>query len=159
MLKLGHGIDSHAFIDGDHVMLGGVRIPHDKTIAGHSDGDVLLHALVDALLGAMALGDIGKLFPSTDPQWKGADSRQFLATAVELVKSNGGRINNVDSTLILQKPVVAPYVDEMRRNIAEILAIDIAHVSVKATTTDHLGFTGRKEGLAAMATVVVEVND
>lgn len=159
MLKLGHGIDSHAFTDGDHVMLGGVRIPHDKTIDSHSDGDVLLHALVDALLGAMALGDIGKLFPSTDPQWKDANSRKFLETAVELVKSNGGRINNVDSTLILQKPVVAPYVDDMRRNIAGILAIDIAHVSVKATTTDHLGFTGRKEGLTAMATVVVEITD
>ncbi len=159
MLKLGHGIDSHAFTDGDHVTLGGVRIPHDKAIASHSDGDVLLHAIVDALLGAMALGDIGQLFPSTDPQWKDANSRKFLETAVELVKSNGGLINNVDSTLILQQPVVAPYVDEMRRNIAEILAIDIAHVSVKATTTDHLGFTGRNEGLAAMATVVVEITD
>ncbi len=157
MVKTGIGVDVHGFTKGEGLTLGGVNIPYKKSIAGHSDGDVVLHALVDALLGAVAGGDIGTHFPSSDPRWQGADSRLFLRRAKEIVAEAGGQINHVDCTVILQEPAIAPYIPEMRRNVADDLAIGTAQVSIKATTTDHLGFTGRGEGIAAIAVATVEI--
>lgn len=150
-IRIGQGFDVHAFGEGDHVMLGGVRVPHDRGIVAHSDGDVVLHALCDAILGAAALGDIGRHFPPSDPQWKGADSRAFLRHCDELVRKLGWRVGNVDVTVICERPKVGPHADEMRRLIALDLGIGIDAVSVKATTTEKLGFTGRGEGIAAQA--------
>lgn len=150
-LRIGQGFDVHAFGDGDHVMLGGVRIPHARGIVAHSDGDVVLHALCDALLGALALGDIGRHFPPSDPQWRGADSRAFVRHCQALVAGQGYRVANVDLTVLAERPKVGPHADAMRALIAADLGIGVDAVSVKATTTERLGFTGREEGIAAMA--------
>ena len=153
--RIGTGFDVHAFGMGDHITLGGTVIPHENGLIAHSDGDVLLHAIMDALLGALALGDIGKHFPDTELKWKNADSRELLKAVLKLVEAQGYRVGNVDSTIIAQAPRMAPYIDDMRQNIADDLGISATHVSVKATTTERLGFTGRKEGLACQATVLL----
>ncbi|MFB0516906.1 MAG: 2-C-methyl-D-erythritol 2,4-cyclodiphosphate synthase [Candidatus Neomarinimicrobiota bacterium] len=158
MIRTGLGVDAHGFTAGDGFMLGGVHIPHDKSIAGHSDGDVVLHAIVDALLGAVARGDIGTHFPSSDPQWRGASSRIFLQRAREIVAEANGEICHVDCTVILQEPAIGPYIPDMRRLIADDLAVELDQVSIKATTTDHLGFIGRGEGIAAIAVATVKVS-
>ena len=156
-MRIGSGFDGHAFGEGDHVMLGGVRIPFTRGLVAHSDGDVLIHALCDALLGALALGDIGKHFPPTDPRWKDADSRALLRRCATLVRERGYVVGNADLTLIGEQPRVGPHADEMRANLAADLACDIGRISVKATTTERLGFTGRGEGLAAQAVVLLEM--
>jgi 2-C-methyl-D-erythritol 2,4-cyclodiphosphate synthase len=155
-MRIGSGFDVHAFTDGDHVMLGGVRIAHDKGVAAHSDGDVLLHALCDALLGALALGDIGTHFPPTDERWRGADSRVFLRHCASLVKGQGWRLGNADLTVICQAPKVGPHAQAIRESIAHELGVEFEQVSVKATTTEKLGFTGRGEGIAAQAVVLLQ---
>ena len=155
-LRIGQGYDVHAFGPGDHVVLGGVRVPHAKGIVAHSDGDVLIHALCDAILGALALGDIGQHFPPSDPQWKGADSRRFLAHCVALAAERGWRVGNVDATVIGERPKVGPHAAAIRAALAADLGVEVDAVSVKATTTEKLGFTGREEGLAAMAVVLLE---
>ena len=149
MLRIGHGYDVHAFADNRKCILGGVDVPCEKGLLGHSDADVLLHAISDSLLGAAALGDIGKHFPDTDPRYKGADSLVLLENVCNLVKSKGYTVNNIDATVIAQMPKLAPFIDEMRSNIAKALGVDIDAVSVKATTEEKLGFTGRKEGISA----------
>ena len=155
-LRIGQGFDVHAFEPGDHVMLCGLAIPHDQGLKAHSDGDVALHALSDALLGALALGDIGHYFPDTDPQWKGADSAtQLKAIYADLLKA-GWQLGNADLTIICQAPKLAPHITPMRQRIADILDCTIDQVSVKATTTEKLGFTGRKEGIAVQAAVLIE---
>lgn len=155
-IRIGQGFDVHAFGPGDHVVLGGVRIPHTQGIVAHSDGDVLIHALCDAILGALALGDIGVHFPPSDPQWKGADSRRFLAHCAALAAARGYRVGNVDATVIGERPKVGPHAPAIRAALAGELGIELDAVSVKATTTEKLGFTGRGEGLAAMAVVLLE---
>jgi 2-C-methyl-D-erythritol 2,4-cyclodiphosphate synthase len=155
-VRVGAGIDVHAFGPGDSLVLGGVRIPHTRGILAHSDGDVLLHALVDALLGAAGLGDIGQHFPDSDPQWRGADSGRFLATTLQLLARRGQRVVNADLTLLAQVPRIAPWREEIRRSIALKLGVSESQVNLKATTTEHLGFLGRGEGLAAMATVLID---
>jgi len=155
--RLGTGFDVHAFGEGDHVWLGGIRIPHDMGVLAHSDGDVILHALTDALLGAIADGDIGTHFPPSDPQWKGASSDRFLAHAVALVRARGGKIDHLDATLLAERPRLGPYREEMRRRIAQICGLKIEQVSLKATTTEKLGFTGRSEGIAAQAAATVRL--
>jgi 2-C-methyl-D-erythritol 2,4-cyclodiphosphate synthase len=147
-MRIGHGYDVHRFGDGDFITLGGVRIPHKYGLLAHSDGDVLLHALSDALLGAAALGDIGKHFPDTDPQFKGADSRALLRHVVGIVKAKGWKVGNVDATIVAQAPKMAPHIETMRQLIAEDLQVELDQVNVKATTTEKLGFTGREEGIA-----------
>jgi 2-C-methyl-D-erythritol 4-phosphate cytidylyltransferase/2-C-methyl-D-erythritol 2,4-cyclodiphosphate synthase len=156
-LRTGNGFDVHSFGAGDHVMLGGVRIAHDRGLAGHSDADVGLHALVDAILGALADGDIGAHFPPSDPQWRGAGSDRFLAFAAERVRARGGRIAHLDLTLVCEAPRIGPHRDAMRARIASIAGIPIDRVSVKATTSEKLGFTGRGEGIAALATASVRL--
>lgn len=155
-MRIGQGFDVHAFCEGDHVTLGGVRIPFSHGLRAHSDGDVLLHALADALLGAAALGDIGHLFPDTSDEWAGADSRGLLRRVLERVSDDGFAVGNVDVTIIAQAPRVAPHIEAMRLNIAEDLAIPAGRVSVKATTTEKLGFTGRGEGIACQAICLLE---
>jgi 2-C-methyl-D-erythritol 4-phosphate cytidylyltransferase/2-C-methyl-D-erythritol 2,4-cyclodiphosphate synthase len=155
--RTGSGFDVHAFAAGDHVMLAGVRIPHDRGLTGHSDADVALHALTDAVLGALAEGDIGAHFPPSDPQWRGAPSDRFLAFAVERVRARGGRIAHLDLTIVCEAPRVGPHRDAMRARIAAIAGLDLARVAVKATTSERLGFTGRGEGIAAMATATVRL--
>ncbi len=150
-IRIGHGFDVHAFGDGDHVMLGGVRVAHERGVLAHSDGDVALHALCDAMLGALALGDIGIHFPPSDPRWKGAESRAFLRHCDALVRARGWCVGNCDVTVICERPKVGPHAQAMRAAIATDLGIDIDAVSVKATTTETLGFTGRGEGIAAQA--------
>ncbi|MFP3373013.1 MULTISPECIES: 2-C-methyl-D-erythritol 2,4-cyclodiphosphate synthase [unclassified Pseudomonas] len=147
-MRIGHGYDVHRFCDGDFITLGGVRIPYKYGLLAHSDGDVLLHALSDALLGAAALGDIGKHFPDTDPQFKGADSRVLLRHVVGIVKAKGWKVGNVDATIVAQAPKMAPHIETMRQLIAEDLQVELDQVNVKATTTEKLGFTGREEGIA-----------
>ncbi|KZX71818.1 hypothetical protein A3715_16220 [Oleiphilus sp. HI0009] len=154
-LRVGTGYDVHAFENGEFVTLGGVRIPHSFGLKAHSDGDVLLHAICDAMLGALALGDIGKHFPDTDDEWSGADSRFLLRAVNDLIQSKGFSVNNLDSTIIAQAPKMLPHIDNMRQCIAEDLGIDVDRVSVKATTTEKLGFTGRKEGIACDASVML----
>ncbi len=156
-VRNGSGFDVHAFAPGDRVILCGVSIPHDAKLAGHSDADVGLHALTDALLGAIGAGDIGHHFPPSDAQWKGADSSLFLAHTAKLVREAGGRIVNVDVTLICERPKIGPHREAMRARVGEILGIEPDRVSVKATTTEGLGFTGRREGIAAMASATVEL--
>jgi 2-C-methyl-D-erythritol 4-phosphate cytidylyltransferase/2-C-methyl-D-erythritol 2,4-cyclodiphosphate synthase len=156
-VRIGNGFDVHAFVDGDHVMLGGVRIPHRQGVTGHSDADVALHALVDAILGALAEGDIGQHFPPSDPQWRGASSDRFLAFACERVRTRGGVIGNLDVTIVCEAPRVSPHRDAMRARIAEIAEISPHRVAVKATTSEKLGFTGRGEGIVAMATATVRL--
>ena len=156
-LRIGQGVDAHRFGPGDGVWLGGVLIPHDRGLVGHSDADCALHALTDAVLGAIAAGDIGQHFPPSDSQWKGASSDRFLRHAVGLVAAKGGRILNADLTLICERPKIGPHRDAMRARIAELLGVPVDQVSVKATTTEGMGFTGREEGLMAQALVTVEV--
>jgi 2-C-methyl-D-erythritol 4-phosphate cytidylyltransferase/2-C-methyl-D-erythritol 2,4-cyclodiphosphate synthase len=156
-VRTGSGYDVHAFGDGDHVMICGVRVPHSRGFLAHSDGDVGLHALVDAILGALADGDIGSHFPPSDPQWKGAASHRFLEYAVDRVSARGGRIAHLDVTLICERPKVGPYRDAMRARIAEITGLDLSRVAVKATTSERLGFTGREEGIAAMASATIRL--
>jgi len=156
-VRTGSGFDVHAFADGDHVMLGGVRIAHARGLAGHSDADVVLHALVDAILGALADGDIGQHFPPSDPQWLGAASDRFLAFACERVRARGGLIAHLDATVVCEAPRVGPHRDTMRARIAAIAGIPAGRVAVKATTSEQLGFTGRREGIAAMATATVRL--
>ncbi|MGB1951128.1 MAG: 2-C-methyl-D-erythritol 2,4-cyclodiphosphate synthase [Marinobacter sp.] len=155
-MRIGQGFDVHAFCDGDFVTLGGVRIPHHQGLKAHSDGDVLLHALADAMLGAVALGDIGHLFPDTSEEWAGADSRDLLRRVVARVREEGYSVVNVDTTVIAQAPRMAPHAEAMRLNIAEDLGIPASRVSVKATTTEKLGFTGRSEGIACQAICLLE---
>ncbi len=155
--RVGTGYDVHPFTDGDAVWLGGIRIPHEKTLAGHSDADVALHALTDALLGAIAEGDIGSHFPPSDPQWRGASSDRFLAHAVNLVSARGGRIVNLDLAIVAEAPKIGPHRDAMRERIAEIAGIAPGRVAVKATTNEKLGFVGRREGIAAIATATIRL--
>ena len=150
-IRIGQGYDVHAFGAGDHVMLGGVRVPHDHGVLAHSDGDVVLHALCDALLGAAALGDIGRHFPPSEARWKGADSRAFVRHCEVLLRDRGWKLGNADITVVCERPKVGPHADEMRALIAQDLGVDIDAVSVKATTSESLGFTGRGEGIAAHA--------
>jgi 2-C-methyl-D-erythritol 4-phosphate cytidylyltransferase / 2-C-methyl-D-erythritol 2,4-cyclodiphosphate synthase len=156
-IRHGTGFDVHAFEPGDHVMLCGVAVPHDRGLKGHSDADVGLHALTDALLGAIGAGDIGDHFPPSDARWKGAASDRFLVHAGHLIAERGGRIVNVDVTLICERPKIGPHKDTMRRRIAALLGLTEDRVSVKATTTEELGFTGRREGIASMASATVEL--
>lgn len=150
-MRIGSGYDVHRLVEERALILGGVQIPYEKGLLGHSDADVLLHAIADALLGAAALGDIGRHFPDTDPQYQGADSRKLLAHVLDLLFENGYGIINIDVTIIAQKPKLAPYIEQMRRNIAETLQIALSQVNVKATTEEGLGFTGAGEGIAASA--------
>jgi len=156
-IRTGTGYDVHAFGDGDHVMICGVRVPYSRGFLAHSDGDVGLHALVDAILGALADGDIGSHFPPSDDKWKGASSDRFLAYAIERVTARGGRIANLEVTLICERPKIGPLRDTMRARIAEITGVDISRVAVKATTSERLGFTGREEGIAATASATVRL--
>ncbi|MBN6152228.1 2-C-methyl-D-erythritol 2,4-cyclodiphosphate synthase [Xanthomonas sp. AmX2] len=153
--RIGQGYDVHAFGEGDHVMLGGVRVPHECGVLAHSDGDVVIHALCDAMLGALALGDIGVHFPPSDPRWKGADSVQFLRHCDALLRERGWQLGNADVTVICERPKVGPHALAMRERLAEALQIDIDRVSVKATTSEKLGFTGRGEGIAAQAVALL----
>ena len=150
-MRIGQGYDVHAFGDGDHVMIGGVRVPHERGVLAHSDGDVVLHALCDAMLGALALGDIGIHFPPSDPRWKGADSRVFLRHCNELLRERGWRVGNADVTVVCERPKVGPHAAAMRALIAGELGVGLDDISVKATTSERMGFTGRGEGIAAMA--------
>jgi 2-C-methyl-D-erythritol 2,4-cyclodiphosphate synthase len=155
-MRVGSGFDIHAFGPGDAVMLGGVRVPHSRGVVAHSDGDVLLHALVDALLGAAGLGDIGQHFPDSDPRWRGVDSRHFVHVTLQLLEQHQWRIVNADLTLLAEAPRIAPHRDAIRSALAELLRLPLSDVNLKATTTEHLGALGRGEGLAAMATVLIE---
>ena len=154
-MRIGHGFDVHAFDEGDFITLGGMKIPHSHGLKAHSDGDVALHALADALLGAAALGDIGQHFPDTDEQWKGADSRMLLRHVVSLVADKGYRVGNVDVTVIAQAPKMAPHIADMRAVIAADLQVRTDDVNVKATTTEKLGYVGRKEGIAVHAVALL----
>lgn len=155
-MRIGHGYDVHRFAENRKLFLGGVEIPHTLGLLGHSDADVLLHAICDALLGAAALGDIGKLFPDTDNTYKDIDSKLLLKRTVEVVAEKGYKISNIDCTVIAQKPKLAPYIDEMRHVIANICLVDIDYINVKATTEEKLGFTGREEGISAHAVCLIE---
>lgn len=155
MMRIGHGFDVHAFTQGDHLILGGVNIPYTQAFAAHSDGDVLIHAICDALLGALALGDIGKHFPDTSAQYANIDSRVLLRHVYALVQAKGYQLVNLDSTIIAQAPRMAPHIAQMRELLALDLASSVEQINVKATTTEKLGFTGRKEGIAAHAVVLV----
>ena len=154
-MRIGHGFDVHAFGVGDHLMLGGVRIDFDRGMVAHSDGDVALHALCDAMLGAAALGDIGRHFPPSDPQWKDVDSRVFLRHCDSLLRERGWRVGNADITIVCERPKIGPHADAMCASIAGDLGIDVDAVSVKATTTEGLGCTGRGEGIAAHAVCLI----
>ncbi len=153
MIRIGTGYDVHAFAENRDLVLGGVTIPYEKGLWGHSDADVLLHAISDALLGACALGDIGKHFPDTDPKYKGADSLKLLETVKEFIKPY--KVSNIDSTIVAQAPKLAPFIEQMRHNIADALEVDVSAISVKATTTEKLGFCGRKEGIEAQAVCIL----
>lgn len=156
MLRIGQGLDVHAFEEGDFVTLAGVKIPHTHGLKAHSDGDVILHALADALLGALALGDIGQHFPDTDPEFKGADSRVLLRHVYQLILNHGYTLVNADITVACERPKLAPHNTTMRQNIADDLHTEITQISVKATTTEKLGFTGRQEGIFASAIVLLQ---
>lgn len=151
MVRIGNGYDVHRLVEDRALWLGGVEIPHCLGLLGHSDADVLLHAVMDALLGAAALGDIGAHFPDTDPQYAGISSMVLLQHTADLLQKNGYRVGNVDSIVVAQKPKLAPYIEEMRQNIAHALGVSLEQISVKATTTEHLGFAGREEGISAYA--------
>jgi 2-C-methyl-D-erythritol 2,4-cyclodiphosphate synthase len=157
MVHVGIGYDVHALVAGRKLILGGVEIPHSKGLEGHSDADVLMHAVCDAVLGAIGEGDIGHFFPNTDPRWKGAASKVFLEEAARQVAFRKGTIVNVDATLIAQAPKISPHIKEMKIRIAEALGINFQHVGIKATTNEHLGFLGREEGIAAMAVAAVDL--
>ena len=154
-IRIGHGYDVHALADGLRLVIGGVELEHTKGCVAHSDGDVAIHAICDAMLGALALGDIGKLFPDTSAEFKGIDSRLLLRRVCDIVASRGYSISNVDCTIALQRPKLRPHIDLMRQRLAEVIGIDISRISVKATTTEHLGFEGREEGVSAYATVLL----
>lgn len=156
MFRIGHGYDVHKLVSGRDLILGGVKIEHETGLLGHSDADVLVHAIMDSLLGAAALGDIGKLFPDNDENYKGADSLVLAKKVGELLAQKGYKISNIDSTIIAQKPKLAPYIDKMRSNIAKALSIPLDSVSVKATTEENLGFTGRCEGISAHSVCIIE---
>lgn len=154
-MRIGHGYDVHAFGDGEALILGGVSIPHQHAFVAHSDGDVLIHALIDALLGAMALGDIGQHFPDTDVTYKGSNSRDLLAVVVAMMTNNGYKLGNADITIIAQSPKMAPHLEKMRLNLAADMGSDLSQINIKATTTEKLGFTGREEGIACHAVVLL----
>jgi 2-C-methyl-D-erythritol 2,4-cyclodiphosphate synthase len=154
-MRIGNGFDVHGFASGRPLVIGGVTIPHDRGLEGHSDADVLLHAIADAILGALAQGDLGRHFPDSDPRWNGADSRHLLRAVAAMMSAQRYAIGNVDATVIAQAPKLAPFIDVMRANIAQDLGCDRSRVSVKATTTERLGFAGREEGIAALATVLL----
>ncbi len=154
-MRIGSGVDVHAFGPGDFVMLGGVRVPHTHGVVAHSDGDVVLHALTDALLGAAGLGDIGQHFKDTDPRWKGADSKRFVRAVMDMLRARKLRVGNADVTVLAERPKLAPVRDDIRRQVAELLEVEVEHVNVKATTTEKLGFLGRAEGIAAQAVVLL----
>jgi len=154
-VRIGSGIDVHAFGPGDHVLLGGVRIAHSRGVVAHSDGDVLLHALCDALLGAAGLGDIGQHFPDSDPRWKGAASGRFVAAVLEMLRARRLSVVNADLTVIAEVPRVAPHREAIRQEVARLLELPAGRVNLKATTTEHLGFLGRAEGIAAQAVVLL----
>lgn len=155
MIRIGQGYDVHRLVEGRELWLCGVKVAHNLGLDGHSDADVAIHALCDALLGALALGDIGKHFPDTDPAYKGIDSRKLLAHVCALVASHGYRLGNADVTIMAQRPRLAPYIEEMRRSLAEVIVSDTSRISVKATTTERLGFEGREEGISASAVVLL----
>lgn len=156
MIRIGHGYDVHRLTEGRKLILGGVEIPYEKGLLGHSDADVLVHAVMDAMLGALALGDIGKHFPDTSPEYEGADSILLLKKVSEIIADNGYAVGNIDSTIIMQSPKLAPYIDKMRENIAKAVDCEISQISVKATTEERLGFTGSGEGAAAHAVCILE---
>lgn len=156
VMRIGQGYDVHRLTEGRKLIIGGVEIPHEKGLDGHSDADVLIHAIMDALLGAAALGDIGVLFPDTDDAYKGADSMELLAEVREAILEEGYAISNIDATIIAQAPKMRPYIDQMRENIARVLNIGQDQVNIKATTEEKLGFTGRKEGISAIAVSLLE---
>lgn len=158
IMRIGHGYDVHKLVEGRKLIVGGVDIPYEFGLLGHSDADVLLHAISDAILGAAALGDIGGMFPDTDEKWKGADSLVLLEAVVKRVNDEGYVIENIDSTLIAQQPKMKPYILSMRENIARACGVDVSQISVKATTEEQLGFTGRKEGISAHAVVLLNNN-
>ena len=155
-IRIGQGVDVHAFCEGDHVVIGGVRIPHQRSLAAHSDGDVALHALCDAMLGAAALGDIGRHFPPSDPQWENANSRDLLRQVNLLLKQEGWTVINTDITLVCEQPQITPHAPQMQANIAADLDLDTTDISVKATTSEGLGFCGRGEGMTAFAVVLIK---
>ena len=155
-MRIGHGYDVHRLIEGRRCIIGGVDVPHEKGLLGHSDADVLLHAIMDAVLGAMAVGDIGKLFPDSDPAYKGADSLALTRRVAEVMAEKGYRLGNIDATVIAQAPKLAPYILDMRQNIASAFGTDVDRISVKATTEEGLGFTGSGEGIAAHAVCLLE---
>lgn len=155
MFRVGQGYDVHAFAEGRPLILGGIEIPHDRGLLGHSDADVLLHTITDAALGAIGEGDIGRHFPDTDPEWKDADSAKLLQYIWKIVEDRGYALGNVDATIIAQRPKMAPHIETMKNRIAELLNADPSQVNVKATTTEKLGFTGREEGIAALATILL----
>jgi 2-C-methyl-D-erythritol 2,4-cyclodiphosphate synthase len=157
--RIGNGFDVHAFAAGRPLVIGGVAVPHDRGLEGHSDADVLLHAIADAMLGALALGDLGRHFPDTDPKWKGADSRRILREVATMMQTRRYGVANIDATIMAQAPKLAPYVAAMRANVAADVGCDPAQVSVKATTTERLGFVGREEGIAALASVLLRPAD
>jgi 2-C-methyl-D-erythritol 2,4-cyclodiphosphate synthase len=154
-IRIGHGFDVHAFGDGDHLMLGGVRVSHGRGVVAHSDGDVVIHALCDALLGALALGDIGRHFPPSDARWKGADSRAFLRQCNTLIRERGWMLGNADVTVVCERPKIGPHAEAMRAVLADDLGVAHDAISIKATTTETLGFTGRGEGIAAHAVALL----
>ena len=154
-IRIGHGYDVHAFKAGDHIVLGGVNIPHSKAFLAHSDGDVLIHAVCDALLGALALGDIGQHFPDNDARYKGISSRELLRQVMQLVATQGYKVSNLDITIIAQAPKMGPHTLAMRNHLAQDLAIELSRINIKATTTERLGFAGREEGIAVHAVVLV----
>ena len=158
-IRVGSGYDVHILTEGRDLILGGVKIPYEKGLLGHSDADVLLHSISDALLGAAALGDIGKHFPDTDPQYKGISSLVLLEKVADLIERHGYKVGNIDSTIVAEKPKMAPFTEKMRENIAKAVKTDISNVSVKATTTERLGFEGRGEGISALAYVLIESDD
>lgn len=155
MIRIGQGFDVHQLVEGRPLIIGGITIPYEKGLLGHSDADVLLHTVSDAALGALALGDIGKHFPDTDPAYLGADSAKLMEDVWALVKKEGYKLGNLDCTIIAQKPKMAPYIEEIRARIASLLEAEIGQVNVKATTTEKLGFTGRSEGIAAQAVILL----
>lgn len=155
MLRIGHGYDVHKLVENRKLILGGVEIPHDKGLLGHSDADVLVHAIMDAMLGALALGDIGHLFPDTDEKFKGADSLKLMREVCRIIDEKGYSVGNIDATIIAQAPKLAPYINSMRENIAKVCYCDVSQVSVKATTEEKLGFTGKKLGISAHAVVLM----
>ena len=154
-MRIGTGYDVHKLVEGRRLIIGGVEIPYEKGLLGHSDADVLVHAVMDALLGAAALGDIGKHFPDSDPKYKGADSLMLMREVRRILSENGFEVGNVDATIIAQAPKMSPHIDTMRRNIADALGLDVSQVSVKATTEERLGFTGRGEGISAQAVALI----